>query len=377
MNVIAIDWSGASDGASRMWLAEVDIATNAVVRLESGRTRAGLANHLIVEARRNPDVVVGIDFAFGLPAWFARTRGFAAAPDLWDLVAEEGERWLKDCQPPFWGHPGKKRPEMKEHFRRTDLEVPSVGGIRPKSVFQIGGVGAVGTGSLRGMPFLRQLRDNGFNIWPFDAPSRPMVVEIYPRTLTGAVNKGRAEERRAFLNEFCPEVESRFLDAAASSEDAFDALVSALVMAENAADFATLESARDDVDRLEGRIWLPSRPVMRKRSAGAEQRFSPHEIGDADSIAARNTTAVPTISAFYGIAIRMHPGDHAPPHFHARYGEHKAVVGIESGVIIRGTLPATARRLVLEWAAIHRDALLENWTLCVTQQQPKKIPPLS
>jgi len=86
---------------------------------------------------------------------------------------------------------------------------------------------------------------------------------------------------------------------------------------------------------------------------------------------------VPTISAFYGIVIRMYWREHEPPHFHAWYAEHRAVVAIESGVIIHGSLPATARRLVLEWAAVNRDALLEDWMLCLTDQQPKRIPPLT
>lgn len=84
---------------------------------------------------------------------------------------------------------------LPDDLRRTDREAPAIGGIRPKSVFQIGGAGAVGTGSLRGMPILKRLRDAGFAVWPFDAPRWPCVVEIYPRLLTGAVNKGSAGAR--------------------------------------------------------------------------------------------------------------------------------------------------------------------------------------
>jgi hypothetical protein len=45
---------------------------------------------------------------------------------------------------------------------------------------------------------------------------------------------------------------------------------------------------------------------------------------------------LPTISAFYGIFIRMFYNDHAPPHFHARYGEFEATVNIESLEILGG-----------------------------------------
>ncbi len=37
---------------------------------------------------------------------------------------------------------------------------------------------------------------------------------------------------------------------------------------------------------------------------------------------------MPVISAFYGILIRMYFNDHAPPHFHARYGEFEGTVEI-------------------------------------------------
>jgi hypothetical protein len=35
---------------------------------------------------------------------------------------------------------------------------------------------------------------------------------------------------------------------------------------------------------------------------------------------------MPTISRFFGIAIRMYYDDHDPPHFHAYYGEESAKI---------------------------------------------------
>ena len=86
---------------------------------------------------------------------------------------------------------------------------------------------------------------------------------------------------------------------------------------------------------------------------------------------------MPTISYFYGIAIQMFWNDHAPPHFHALYGEYEAVIAIETLEVRRGRLPPRALALVLEWAQIHRAALLEAWNLCRLRQTPKKIEPLS
>lgn len=51
---------------------------------------------------------------------------------------------------------------------------------------------------------------------------------------------------------------------------------------------------------------------------------------------------MPTISAFYGIIVRMYYNDHAPPHFHARYGESEATIDIETRQVIDGELPRRA-----------------------------------
>lgn len=255
--IIAIDWSGDLRGAARkIWLAEAG-PDGQVIRLEAGRDAGAVVRHIVDEARRTPDLVVGFDFVFSLPAWFLTDRQLVDAPALWDLVSREGERWLVDCDPPFWGRAGRTRPDLKEHLRRTDREVPATGGIRPKSVFQINGGGSVGTGSIRGMPFLKQLRDAGFSVWPFDGARFPMVVEIYPRVLTGPVVKASADERRKFLEDHYPDLARGVKDDAARSDDAFDALVAALVMAKNASKFISLPAAEDVDRRLEGQIWLP------------------------------------------------------------------------------------------------------------------------
>jgi len=45
---------------------------------------------------------------------------------------------------------------------------------------------------------------------------------------------------------------------------------------------------------------------------------------------------MPELCRFFGIIIRMQCGDHAPPHFHAVYGEHRANIDIEGLVVIKG-----------------------------------------
>jgi hypothetical protein len=85
---------------------------------------------------------------------------------------------------------------------------------------------------------------------------------------------------------------------------------------------------------------------------------------------------MPAISFFFGIFIRMYFNDHPPPHFHAEYNEHKAVIDIERLEIMEGSLPRRALSLVLDWAELHRAELLADWELCRTKRQPLKIAPL-
>lgn len=85
---------------------------------------------------------------------------------------------------------------------------------------------------------------------------------------------------------------------------------------------------------------------------------------------------MPTISMFYGIVIQMFYRDHAPPHFHVRYGEYKAVIEVRKLTLIEGRLPRRALQLALDWAELHQAELMEDWALCQEMQAPKPIAPL-
>lgn len=71
--------------------------------------------------------------------------------------------------------------------------------------------------------------------------------------------------------------------------------------------------------------------------------------------------AVPRISELFGITIAMYYNDHATPHFHAKYTEYEATVAIDTLELLSGTLPNRVLGLALEWAALHRLELRENW----------------
>jgi hypothetical protein len=85
---------------------------------------------------------------------------------------------------------------------------------------------------------------------------------------------------------------------------------------------------------------------------------------------------MPTIACFYGILIQMFWRDHPPPHFHAVYAEYEARIEIDTLSVLDGVLPKRALALVLEWALEHREELIRDWDLCVSQQMPNKIQPL-
>jgi hypothetical protein len=84
---------------------------------------------------------------------------------------------------------------------------------------------------------------------------------------------------------------------------------------------------------------------------------------------------MPEISRFLGIVIGMFYSEHGVAHFHAVYGEHEISVEIESGSV-HGEFPARARRLVLEWANLHKQELVENWQLAKQGQPLKRVAPL-
>ena len=141
-------------------------------------------------------------------------------------------------------------------FRRTEDQLRATRHLAPKSCFQIAGAGQVGTGSIRGIPYLTQLHASGIAVWPFDPPTLPLVVEIYPRLLIGPIVKGSTKERADYLTAHWPDLSLSHRASAVASDDAFDAAVSALVMSQHLDEFNDLPRG-DQISRLEGEVWTP------------------------------------------------------------------------------------------------------------------------
>ena len=85
---------------------------------------------------------------------------------------------------------------------------------------------------------------------------------------------------------------------------------------------------------------------------------------------------MPTISMFRGIKITMYWQDHMPPHFHACYGGDEVLISIKDLEAIEGHIPSKQLKMVLGWAAIRQDQLMENWELAIRKQELFEIEPL-
>ncbi|MDQ6779354.1 MAG: DUF4160 domain-containing protein [Actinomycetota bacterium] len=85
---------------------------------------------------------------------------------------------------------------------------------------------------------------------------------------------------------------------------------------------------------------------------------------------------MPAICRFYGIVIAMFFDDHGHPHFHARHSGQEAKIRIDQIEVIESTLDVRQLRLVLAWAELHREELLENWRLARAGETLNEIEPL-
>ncbi len=297
LRLIAIDWSGRIDAAGQrrhIWSAIwTHTGRRIKVQLEAGRTRDEVTDWLIDLARETPRMVVSIDCCFSFPAWFLEEHGCADMFAFW-RKANSGlaEKWLtRECgeidrDERFWGAPHKRPAQFcgsgyRRMFRFADYDnkiaqaleggdparAAKMRGITPKSPFQIGGSGSVGTGSLRAMTMLERLHDAGFRIWPLEGSAidakrpRPLLVEMYTRLMTGAVAKSNPEARKKYLSAkrktdaLYALLSRTVLTRAQGSEDAFDALVSVVEMARYAQEFGGLKATRDPELRREGLTW--------------------------------------------------------------------------------------------------------------------------
>ena len=85
---------------------------------------------------------------------------------------------------------------------------------------------------------------------------------------------------------------------------------------------------------------------------------------------------MPIISFFFGIVIRMFYKEHEPPHFHAEHQGQQAKVSFDGELLVGNLQSATGRRLIREWAILHRHELEANWENMKAGRPLERIAPL-
>ena len=85
---------------------------------------------------------------------------------------------------------------------------------------------------------------------------------------------------------------------------------------------------------------------------------------------------MPIISTFFGIVIRMFYREHEPVHFHAEHQGQRASFGVHGEILAGEIQSANARRLIREWAELHRAEIEANWARMKAGEQLERIEPL-
>ena len=226
--IAVVDWSASSTpttGPDSIWIGVLDTADRRV-ELSNPHTRAAAAEQLENLCRLPGAMLLGVDFSLGYPAGTAAALGLAGQPvgAMWSHLAElvdddernRNNRWRVAADlnraigaPQFWGapitHAGPWLPTTRPaapplaQWRETE-HVLRARGSRPFSVWQLLGVGSVGSQSLTGIPMLhglrRRLPEGAVRVWPFDTgltddplegvdheSSHTVVAEVWPSSI--------------------------------------------------------------------------------------------------------------------------------------------------------------------------------------------------
>ena len=165
----------------------------------------------------------------------------------------------------------------------------------------------------------------------------------------------------------------RFTDGLEGELDLSDGLDGSLLAPlRDPAFFARVRIAHGALEWPNGADWSPEvlHERLRERTG-----YDPQRDDDARRARRAHLRAMHEISRFFGIVIRMLASEHAPPHFHADYGEFEVSITIRDGVVT-GRFPTRALRLVLEWSDLHKAELLENWDRLQRGEAAQPIAPL-
>ena len=219
---VAVDWSSSATpkaGKDSIWVGQVG-RRKELLASANPRTRSSamaLVERICAEAIANGDrVLIGFDFAFGLPSGGAVAHSGAAS---WDAYWRHLHREIRDQDdnasnrfhvaarmndkaaagaPLFWGHPWQHRYDgltpkkpKDNHLAVAELRLAEQRSRGAQPVWKLNGAGCVGSQALLGISRLQSLREHPLigqhvAIWPFetgfaeDLTSQIVIAEIFP-----------------------------------------------------------------------------------------------------------------------------------------------------------------------------------------------------
>jgi hypothetical protein len=273
-SVAGVKWSGAAKSSAAAKAIKIATIEDGVAEIVQGLDRDEAIAFLDDLGDRSDRSTIGIDFAFSLPGWYMREEGFASGPDAWAAMSSlaktngsESQWPREELGFPFWGANIRQRPDLPRRdmwFRHTEEHTRSETGMPPQSVFRLSGQGSVGSQSVRGMPYLTDLSDAGWSIWPFEEPGAHNVVEVFPsayRVLVqyqwlNAFNDPHSERTLISLMDAELDLDASVRDELESEGRVVSALLAAWLLWREPDQLPDL--SEDANAQLEGRIWLPS-----------------------------------------------------------------------------------------------------------------------
>lgn len=82
---------------------------------------------------------------------------------------------------------------------------------------------------------------------------------------------------------------------------------------------------------------------------------------------------MPVVATVDGVRIMFYASEHPPPHFHAKFSGHQAVIDIESLVVTAGFLPVAKRRKVIAWAGLRQAKLALAFVQATSHEKVEMI----
>ncbi len=217
--VIVVDWSAAAKARQpspdSIWIGTTSRDGTKAQHFPTRPLAERWLKQRIGQAQdRQQGLLIGFDFAFGLPSGGARSiTGTADVRAVWAWLAdriedrENGENNRFDVAAEanrrlggraFWGAERdsdltlKRQDGVLEALGLTaNREVEGKGrATGAKSVWQLTGAGAVGSQSLVGLPMIHRLSQSpSVTVWPFETPGRIALAEVYPSLLKAQVDE--------------------------------------------------------------------------------------------------------------------------------------------------------------------------------------------